>query len=99
MPTFVLICRDQPNALELRMKTRSSHLAYVEKCGVPVLLGGPLLSAENKPEGSVIIFEADSPEAAAEFAKNDPYAKAGLFQSTEIKPMNFTLGSLIEELD
>ena len=99
MPTFVLTCRDQPAALDIRMKTRPTHLSYLQECGIPVLLGGPLLSEENKAEGSLIVFEADNEGAAADFAKNDPYAKAGLFQSTELKPMSFTLGSLIDHLD
>ena len=36
--------------------------------------------------GSVFIIEFDAIEDAREFAANDPYAKAGLFESVVIRP-------------
>ncbi len=36
--------------------------------------------------GALIIYEADSQEAAEELIANDPFSKAGVFQSYTIKP-------------
>ncbi len=36
--------------------------------------------------GALIIYEAESPEAAEELIANDPFRKAGVFASWEMKP-------------
>jgi uncharacterized protein len=41
--------------------------------------------------GSLIVIEAVSLDAAREIAAGDPYAKAGLFASVEIRPWVWTL--------
>lgn len=95
MQAYALICRDHPNSLELRKKTRAAHLAYLRDSGVHLFLGGPLLSENHEPIGSLIIIEVENQHAADVFAHNDPYAKAGLFQSVEIKPYTLGAGSLL----
>jgi hypothetical protein len=44
--------------------------------------------------GSLIIFEAADLEAARAFAAADPYAKAGLFESAQLRPWRATLGAV-----
>jgi len=41
--------------------------------------------------GSLIVIEAASPLAARDIAVGDPFAKAGLFASVEIRPWLWTL--------
>tara|TARA_A100001011_G_scaffold371434_1_gene428750 strand:+ start:956 stop:1120 length:165 start_codon:yes stop_codon:yes gene_type:complete len=36
--------------------------------------------------GSLIVLDANSLEEAKQFAANDPYSQAGLFETVEIKP-------------
>ncbi|MEZ5343483.1 MAG: YciI family protein [Acidimicrobiales bacterium] len=80
---FVIHAEDRADSLELRKATRPTHLAYMNQ--FPILVGGPMLDANGDPCGSTIIMEAESLEAAQEFAANDPYAKAGLFERVNIR--------------
>jgi len=43
--------------------------------------------------GSLVVIEAASLQAAKEIAAGDPYAKAGLFASVEIRPWIWTLNN------
>ncbi|MDX1485309.1 MAG: YciI family protein [Alphaproteobacteria bacterium] len=84
---FVIINHDKPDSVELRMKTREVHLEYLRGVGDALLTAGPILTDDGEtPIGSVLIFEADSLEAAKAFAAGDPYAEAGLFVSSQVMP-------------
>lgn len=86
---FVLVAIDKENSLALRMATRDAHFAYARETNV-VRLGGPFLDAKGDMAGSLIIFEAENLEAARRWHANDPYAKAGLFARSEIRPWKAT---------
>lgn len=83
---FAITCTDKPGALELRMATRPAHLEHLKANETSLVLVGPLLDAEGKPAGSLLVVEADDRAAAEAFASADPYAKAGLFESVVIRP-------------
>ncbi|MGH6872094.1 MAG: YciI family protein [Rhizomicrobium sp.] len=86
---FVLTAIDKPDALELRMATRAAHFEYAKQTGV-IRMGGPFLDAGGDMAGSLIIFEAADPDAAKAWAANDPYAKAGLFASSDVRRWKLT---------
>ena len=66
MPQFVLLCRDKPDSLDLRMETRPAHLEYFQSFGNKLLLGGPMLDGKGDPIGSMMVIEAaDEGEARA----------------------------------
>ncbi|SLN42605.1 YciI family protein [Ruegeria meonggei] len=79
---IALIARDKDGALQTRLDNRAAHLAYIEETGV-VAQAGPLLNGDAMI-GSLIILEVEDVAAAQGWADNDPYAKAGLFQSVEL---------------
>lgn len=83
---FALICTDRPGGLDLRMATRPAHLAYLERETARIVCAGAMLDAEGKPGGSLLVVEAADRAEAEAFAAADPYAKAGLFESTLIRP-------------
>jgi hypothetical protein len=86
---FVLTAIDKPNALDLRMSVREQHIAFATETGA-VRLGGPFLDPKGDMAGSLIIFEAADMEAAKAWHARDPYVKAGLFQSSDIRPWKVT---------
>jgi uncharacterized protein YciI len=86
---FVLTAIDKDNSLDLRMSVREQHLAFVKETGV-VRLGGPFLDEKGGMAGSLIIFEAADMDAAKAWNAKDPYMKAGLFKSTDIRPWKMT---------
>ncbi|MBE9603903.1 YciI family protein [Acetobacteraceae bacterium H6797] len=83
---FAIACTDKPASLELRMATRPPHLEYLESLMKQLVLVGPTLDAEGKPNGSLLVVEAADQAAAEAIAAGDPYAKAGLFASVTVKP-------------
>lgn len=94
MALFVLTCLDKPNALDVRMGAREAHLAYVRERMETVKLGGPFLSDAGEMAGSLLILDVPDRAAAEAFSANDPYTKAGLWQSVEIRPFRVTVGQL-----
>lgn len=83
---FVAICLDKPDHVELRLSTRSAHLAFLAEHASRVKLGGAFLDpAGEKPIGSMLIVEAEDEAAARALLTHDPYAGAGLFASVELR--------------
>lgn len=88
---IALIARDKPGALEIRKANRESHLAYIDATGV-VNQAGPLLDDAEQMIGSLVILDVADLAAAQDWADNDPYAKAGLFESVELIPWKRVIG-------
>lgn len=93
MPLFAITCKDKPGALETRLATRPAHLDYL-KGFTGVKLGGALLGEDGNPVGSLLIVEAQDLAAAQAQADNDPYTRAGLFESVEVRPWRLAIGEL-----
>lgn len=90
---FVVIAIDKPNSLALRLATREAHFAYARETAV-IKLGGPFLDAKGDMAGSLMILEADSLDTARAWHAGDPYAKAGLFAHSEVRPWKPTLNPI-----
>ena len=88
---FVWLCTDKPGSLDLRMKSRPEHVAYLESLGNKLKAAGPFTDDAGSPIGSMVIVEAADRAEATAMAKADPYAKAGLFGSVEIKAWKWGL--------
>ena len=95
---FAIVCIDKPASLELRLATRATHLAYLTTYKDKVVQAGPLLDTDGRSCGSLLLVEVADRAAAEGFAEGDPYAKAGLFESTLIRPFRtvFKDGELAE---
>lgn len=88
---FALICTDKPASIDLRMSVRPDHLKYLESLGNALKAAGPFTSDEGQPVGSLVIIEAGDTTAAKAIAEADPYAKAGLFASVDIRPWKWLI--------
>jgi len=88
---FALICTDKPESLELRLSVRPDHLKYLESLGGALKGAGPFTTDEGQPTGSLVIIEAADRAAAKAVAEADPYARAGLFASVEIRPWKWLI--------
>ena len=86
-----LIARDKAGALETRKANREAHLAYIDATGV-VDQAGPLLDETDQMIGSLVILNVADMAAARDWADNDPYAKAGLFESVDLIPWKRVIG-------
>ena len=88
---FALMTKDKPGALQTRMDNREAHLAYIADTGV-VEMAGPVLDDDGQMCGSLIVLEVDDMAAAQAWADNDPYAKAGLFESVTLRAWKKVIG-------
>jgi uncharacterized protein YciI len=96
MALFVISYIDKPGSLALRMANREAHLAYAHADDKPakVKLGGPYLDEKGDMAGSLLIVDAPDRAAALGFTENDPYVKAGLFSSIDVRPYRITMNRL-----
>ena len=96
MALFVISYIDKPNSLALRMANREAHLAYAHADDKPakVKLGGPYLDEKGDMAGSLLIVEAPTHADAIAFTENDPYVRAGLFSSIDVRPYRVTMNKL-----
>jgi uncharacterized protein YciI len=92
---FAFVCKDKPGHLNVRMDTRPAHVEHLNKLNAEgtLKMAGPFLDAEGKPNGSLVIVSAETIEAAKAIADSDPYTKAGLFESVEVKPFNWVFNN------
>lgn len=81
---FAIICKDKPDRLEARQKTRPAHVDYLGTFIDRILIAGPLLGGDGQPNGSLIVVDLEDMAAAKAFSAGDPYTAAGLFESVAI---------------
>ena len=82
---YAMIAKDAPGALQTRLDTRPVHLDHLNGLGKKLVFAGALLGADEQPEGSIVVFEAETLEDAQAMADADPFVAAGVFASYEVK--------------
>ena len=87
---YAIHALDRADAGPLRLATRSAHLEYA--AGFDTIYGGPLLDEAGEMCGSLIVLEAENRTAAEDFVEGDPYTRAGLFASVDVRGFRQVLG-------
>ncbi len=83
---FIVLTTDKPNSAEIRTGNRPEHLDYLKGFGEQIVAGGATLSDDGESmTGSFLLIDVADRTAAEAFAAGDPFAKAGLFEKTEIR--------------
>lgn len=89
---FAIIAKDKEGAFDVRKANRPAHIDYLKSLGDTLKAAGPFVDpARDIMTGTLMIVEADDQAAAVSLAANDPYAKAGLFASVDIRPWQWTI--------
>lgn len=88
---FVVRCTDKKDHLSVRQENRPAHVEYLKSFGDQLVAAGPLLDKDEQMCGSVVILDLADRNTAENFAVNDPYAKAGLFEQVTIDHWNRVL--------
>jgi uncharacterized protein len=91
---YSIVGTDVPNSLQNRMAARPDHVARLLELkseGRLIIAGpNPAIDSTDPGEagfsGSIIIAEFDSLEQAQQWADEDPYIKASVYKSVEVKP-------------
>ena len=95
---YSIVGQDIPNSLELRKASRPAHVARLQQLQKEgrLLLAGPFPAVDsNDPgaagfTGSLIVAEFNTLSEAQSWANDDPYLKAGIYQSVSVKPFKKT---------
>ena len=92
MKHFALLYDVVPNFVERRMPFREAHLQRVRDANASgiLLLAGAL---GDPPDGALLVFRADSPAVAEEFARADPYVTEGLVTGWRVRPWTVVIGA------
>ncbi|MBY0431789.1 MAG: YciI family protein [Rhodospirillales bacterium] len=89
---YVVYCVDKPNHLPVRLANRDAHLAHARANLDRILIAGPMLTEDGTGMvGSMFVFTMDSREEVERHMAEDPYVKAGLFESVLIRPFKKVL--------
>ena len=95
---FAMIAKDAPDALQKRLDTRPVHLDHLKSLGKKLVFAGALLDADEQPEGSIVVFEAETLAEAQAMADADPFVAAGVFASYEVKRWRIAINTTGVEL-
>ena len=94
--SYVVRCRDGAKGTELRAAHTAEHLAYIEQVMGDLNVAGPLFDESGKSViGSMYCLHTQSLARAREIIENDPYFKAGVFESVEYTPHMPAAGKFI----
>ena len=95
---FVIHMIDRPNSADLRAANADAHRAYVGAHLDTMYLGGPLRSDDGQADiGSLIIEDFADRDAARAFMADEPYHRAGLFESVTIRAFHPVKGHSVKE--
>lgn len=84
---FIIHNTDKPGHSNVRADNRTDHVEFLKAHRGNIVTAGPTLDDDGDGmNGSLLIVDFPDKSAAESFAANDPYAKAGLFESVIIKP-------------
>ena len=91
---YVIHASDREDSLEARKAARPAHLERVKALidQGRLLVAGPMPNIDSPDpgsagfSGSTIIAEFDSLEDAREWAGNDPYVDAGVYDYVDVRP-------------
>jgi hypothetical protein len=85
---YLIYQEDRSDGAAVRAATREAHLAYLERHRDIVVLGGATLGEDGTTRtGSVLIINVRSREEAEKFSADEPFRKAGLFQTVKVTRM------------
>ncbi len=83
---FAIHMLDRPGSAELRSATSSAHRDFVGRHLDVMYLGGPLLADDGETTiGSLIVMDFPDRESAVAFIAEEPYNRAGLFESVTVR--------------
>ena len=84
---YIVYCLDHDGMVEKRLANYDAHKAYLATSPVKTLVSGPVLASDNQTMiGSFFLYESDSIEVVQNFNQDDPFNKAGIWKTVDIRP-------------
>lgn len=96
---YAILGRDRPGSLEARLAARPAHLERLQALLAEgrLILAGPLPAIDSPDpgdagfQGSLLVVEFESLDAARAWADADPYVTAGVYAAVEVFPFKRVL--------
>ena len=90
MPTFAVLYEYTPDQ-EKTLQNRPAHRKYLQELLAKnqLVADGPI----TDDSGSLIVYHADDENHVQRIIENDPFHKAGIFVSWQIKPWRIVFGN------
>ena len=91
MNYYILFYKTIEGYVEKRAPYRSEHLKLAKEAHEKgdIIMAGAFAEPADR---AALIFKADSPKIAEDFAKNDPYVKNGLIKEWTVRPWTVVVG-------
>ena len=91
---YAIISTDRPDSLALRRQTRPAHLERLRELQTQgrLVIAGPHPNVDSDDpgeagfSGSLIVAEFDNLHTAEQWANQDPYLLAGIYETVIVKP-------------
>ena len=90
---YVIHGIDKPHS-PLRAQLIEEHRAYLALSKIHIVASGPLLDDRDRMIGSVVVVECDNRQQVDELMLNEPFNKAGLYESLHINRWHQRLGNI-----
>ncbi len=82
---FVVTCRDGAASAPDRAAVLAAHRDHVDRYAEQLVLSGPLLEADGQTRcGQLFVLDVATMAAARQFADDDPFTAAGIFESVRV---------------
>ncbi len=82
---YAIRTKDEPDHGDLRAELRDAHLAFLNANLHKLLAAGAVIDDDGAcGHGGILIVETDDRAEAEAFAADDPFTKAGLFESVTV---------------
>lgn len=81
---WLFIAIDKPGMEDARRAATGPHVPYIDGILAKLLVGGPVVDADRKIIGSMLLYRAESEAEARALFENDPLTKAGFFQTVTV---------------
>jgi len=90
---YVILGKDKPNS-SARLDNYEAHKAYLSKSPVKIVFSGPLVDDKNRDAmiGSLFLIDAESIEQVQDFNRNDPFHKAGVWETVYVEAFHKRMG-------
>ena len=82
---YAIQTKDKPGHGHVRAEVRAEHVAWLEANKDKLLAAGALIDDDGTGgHGGILIVDVDGRAAAEAFIAEDPFTKAGLFESVTV---------------
>ncbi len=83
---YFVFGRDKPGGFEIKVALNEEHWTFMDGYADGLIARGPTLTDDGeRTTGSLHIVELPDDDAAREFAYDEPYYRAGAFETVEIQ--------------